>query len=78
MLKDPNPPIAPLRSATVLILLPPSEGKAARGDGPALDLPRLSFPALGSPREIVLNALTALCREPAARDVLGLSPGRGR
>ncbi|WP_344918429.1 peroxide stress protein YaaA [Streptosporangium oxazolinicum] len=60
----------------MLILLPPSEGKAARGDGPALDLPRLSFPALGSPREIVLDALTALCREPAARDVLGLSPGQ--
>ncbi|MEU4405572.1 peroxide stress protein YaaA [Streptosporangium sp. NPDC023963] len=60
----------------MLILLPPSEGKAARGDGPALDLPRLSFPALRSPRKKVLDALTALCRKPAARDVLGLSPGQ--
>ncbi|MER6827869.1 peroxide stress protein YaaA [Streptosporangium sp. NPDC000563] len=60
----------------MLILLPPSEGKAARGDGPALDLSRLSFPALGPPRELVLEALIALCRGPAARDVLGLSPGQ--
>lgn len=61
---------------TVLILLPPSEGKAAQGDGPALDLSRLSFPSLGTSRQLVLDALTALCEGPAAREVLGLSPGQ--
>lgn len=60
----------------VLILLPPSEGKAALGDGPALDLPRLSFPALAPSRRRVLDALIALCEGPAAREVLGLSPGQ--
>lgn len=62
----------------MLILLPPSEGKAARGDGPPLDLGVLGHPALTGTRERVLGALEALCAGPAddARRVLGLSPGQ--
>ena len=60
----------------MLIVLPPSEGKAALGDGPALDLPQLSFPSLKASREIVLDALDALCKGPEAQAVLGLSPGQ--
>jgi len=58
----------------VLILLPPSEGKAAPRRGKALDLDGLAFPGLGPTREQVLEALVALCsgdREVAAA-TLGL------
>ncbi|MCT9931121.1 peroxide stress protein YaaA [Planotetraspora sp. A-T 1434] len=57
----------------MLILLPPSEGKAARGTS---KLRRLSFPELASPREKVLDALVTLCRTDEARAVLGLSDGQ--
>lgn len=60
----------------MLILLPPSEGKAALGDGPALDLSRLAFGSLNASREAVLDALATLCEGPEAQAVLGLSPGR--
>jgi cytoplasmic iron level regulating protein YaaA (DUF328/UPF0246 family) len=62
----------------VLILLPPSEGKAPGGDGPPLDLPTLALPGLGSVRQRVLDALIRLCDGPeeVARTVLGLSPGQ--
>ncbi|MEU8269030.1 peroxide stress protein YaaA [Sphaerisporangium sp. NPDC049002] len=62
----------------MLILLPPSEGKATRGRGAALDLGSLSFPALTSAREKALDALTALVQGPEdeAVAVLGLSPGQ--
>lgn len=60
----------------VLILLPPSEGKSPLGEGPCLDLSRLSFPALDTSRHLVLDALTRLCEGPGARDILGLSPGQ--
>jgi uncharacterized protein len=62
----------------MLILLPPSEGKAADADGPPLDLDALSFAALTRTRSRVLRALETLCagREARARDVLGLSPGQ--
>jgi uncharacterized protein len=61
----------------MLILLPPSESKAADGDGPPLDVTGLSFPELTKTRERVLTALEKLCagREERARQVLGLSPG---
>ena len=61
----------------MLILLPPSESKAADGDGPPLDVAGLSFPVLTKTRERVLTALEKLCagREERARQVLGLSPG---
>ncbi|MEZ0076654.1 YaaA family protein [Planotetraspora sp. GP83] len=57
----------------MLILLPPSEGKAARGTS---RLRRLSFPELASPREKVLDALVTLCRTDEAQTVLGLSEGQ--
>jgi cytoplasmic iron level regulating protein YaaA (DUF328/UPF0246 family) len=61
----------------VLILLPPSEGKAAPSRGRPLDLGSLSFPVLHDARAEVLEALVALCTtaEPAkAAAVLGLGP----
>jgi uncharacterized protein len=61
----------------VLVLLPPSEGKAAAGSGPALDLGSLALPALTDARREVLGALVGLCSgdEAKAREVLGLSEG---
>ncbi|MFC3501697.1 peroxide stress protein YaaA [Micromonospora krabiensis] len=63
----------------MLILLPPSEGKADAGTGRRLDLSRLSLPELNPAREEVLTALVALCAGPdeaAARAALGLSEGQ--
>ncbi|MFF5208124.1 peroxide stress protein YaaA [Streptosporangium sp. NPDC000396] len=60
----------------MLILLPPSEGKAGLGNGPSLDLSRLSSPSLTPARETVLEALIALCDGPEAQAVLGLSQGQ--
>jgi cytoplasmic iron level regulating protein YaaA (DUF328/UPF0246 family) len=55
---------------TVLIVLPPSEGKAAGGDGPPLDLAALSFPELNRTRRLVLDALLTVCaRDDAAREL---------
>jgi hypothetical protein len=45
----------------VLILLPPSEGKAAARRGKPLDLASLSSPSLTEARERVLEALVGLC-----------------
>lgn len=45
----------------MLILLPPSEGKAAARRGKPLDLGTLDFPALTAPRERVVDALVELC-----------------
>ncbi len=60
----------------MLILLPPSEGKAPPSAGPALDLSALSFPELTPTRERVVAALVRLCAErpAAAAEVLGLGP----
>jgi cytoplasmic iron level regulating protein YaaA (DUF328/UPF0246 family) len=62
----------------VLILLPPSEGKAAAPRrGRPVDLERLSLPALTPVRERILDALAELCADPdpaRARAVLGLGP----
>jgi cytoplasmic iron level regulating protein YaaA (DUF328/UPF0246 family) len=59
----------------VLILLPPSEGKAPGGSGPPLDIDALSWPDLAPTRRRVLKALVAVSgRNPArARALLGLS-----
>ncbi|WP_162794786.1 YaaA family protein [Nonomuraea lactucae] len=57
----------------MLILLPPSEGKAAEGSGPPLG--ELSFPALDKPRRRVATALTRASRRRDALGVLGLTPG---
>ncbi|RHW24662.1 peroxide stress protein YaaA [Nocardioides immobilis] len=59
----------------MLILLPPSEGKAAPGRGRPLELKSLSLPSLTPARERVLDALVAMCRDQPdyAATVLGLS-----
>ena len=59
----------------MLVLLPPSEGKADGGDGPPLDLGALSFPALTPVRRTLLAALEkAATSDPdGLRTALGLS-----
>ncbi|WP_165986986.1 peroxide stress protein YaaA [Streptomyces sp. YIM 98790] len=59
----------------MLVLLPPSEGKAEPRGGAPLDLAALSLPGLTPAREAVLDELIALCSadQVKAREVLGLS-----
>ncbi|HEY9439242.1 MAG TPA: peroxide stress protein YaaA [Streptomyces sp.] len=61
----------------MLVLLPPSEGKAASGRGAPLKLEGLSLPGLSGARGAVLDELVELCAvdEEKARLVLGLSEG---
>ncbi|MEU6381357.1 peroxide stress protein YaaA [Streptomyces sp. NPDC046909] len=61
----------------MLVLLPPSEGKASSGRGAPLKLESLSLPGLTAAREAVLDELVELCAgdEEKAREVLGLSEG---
>ncbi|MGV9939361.1 peroxide stress protein YaaA [Streptomyces sp. NPDC003401] len=61
----------------MLVLLPPSEGKAAPGRGAPLKPESLSLPGLAGAREAVLDELVELCAgdEEKAREVLGLSEG---
>ncbi|MHB9862256.1 peroxide stress protein YaaA [Streptomyces sp. YIM S03343] len=61
----------------MLVLLPPSEGKAPSGQGAPLRLDRLSLPGLHDARQAVLSELVELCSgdEDKAREVLGLSDG---
>ena len=60
----------------MLILLPPSEGKAAAvRRGRPVDLAGLSHPELTPTREAVLDALTRASAEPGAARTLGLSAG---
>jgi cytoplasmic iron level regulating protein YaaA (DUF328/UPF0246 family) len=63
----------------VLVLLPPSEGKAAAGDGAPLDLEALSFPALFATRRRLVATVQRLARRQPGRlrSALGLS-GRQR
>ncbi len=60
----------------MLILLPPSEGKADPRRGKRLALEDLSFPDLTEARERSITALTDLCVHGAdrAQQVLGLGP----
>ncbi|HWH29124.1 MAG TPA: peroxide stress protein YaaA [Mycobacteriales bacterium] len=62
----------------MLVLLPPSEGKATGGHGPALALDQLSFPALTPVRARVVDAVQRAAREhpEALRQALGLSPAQ--
>jgi cytoplasmic iron level regulating protein YaaA (DUF328/UPF0246 family) len=59
----------------VLILLPPSEGKAPGGSGAPVDLASMSWPQLTSQRQRMLTALVTTCRRSPvkARALLGLS-----
>ncbi|WP_329458127.1 peroxide stress protein YaaA [Streptomyces sp. NBC_01497] len=61
----------------MLVLLPPSEGKAAPGRGAPLKPQALSLPDLAPARAAVLDELVELCAadEDKAREVLGLSEG---
>ncbi|MFG2328317.1 peroxide stress protein YaaA [Streptomyces sp. NPDC048604] len=61
----------------MLVLLPPSEGKAASGRGAPLKPESLSLPGLAQARAAVLDELVELCvaDEEKAREVLGLSEG---
>ncbi|MER8182739.1 peroxide stress protein YaaA [Kitasatospora sp. NPDC094015] len=61
----------------MLVLLPPSEGKAASVVGAPVELGSLSLPELTGARAAVLDALVELCSgdRERAREVLGLSPG---
>ncbi|GAA3370898.1 peroxide stress protein YaaA [Streptomyces sannanensis] len=61
----------------MLVLLPPSEGKAAPGGGAPLKPESLSLPGLAEARAAVLDELIELCAadEDKAREVLGLSEG---
>ena len=58
----------------MLVLLPPSESKHGRSRGAALDLDRLSFPALTTTRGAVLDALAVVSARPDAAALLGVSP----
>ncbi|MGI9196755.1 MAG: YaaA family protein [Candidatus Nanopelagicales bacterium] len=59
----------------MLILLPPSEGKAAPSKGRPLRMSTLAFSTLSPTREAIAAALMRLCDGPAAtaRTVLGIS-----
>ncbi|MGW0333100.1 peroxide stress protein YaaA [Streptomyces sp. NPDC003011] len=61
----------------MLVLLPPSEGKASSGRGAPLKLESLSLPGLTEARAAVLDELVELCAadEDKSREVLGLSEG---
>lgn len=66
----------------MLLLLPPSEGKAAPVSGEPVDLAGLVLPALAPARRRVLRRLIAMCARTSARSVtaslaaLGLTAGQ--
>ncbi|WJZ02980.1 YaaA family protein [Corynebacterium freiburgense] len=57
----------------MLIILPPSETKAAGGSGPSLSLAQLSFPSLNPIRETLISKLESLDIEQAM-GILKLGP----
>ncbi len=59
----------------MLVLLPPSEGKAVGADGPPLDVSTLSFPSLTRTRKKLLADLVRLAKQErsALQKALGLS-----
>ncbi len=64
-------------AACVLILLPPSESKAARSRGTTLRPETLSAPGLAPQRRRVAAALAEVSARPDAAEVLGVSPSLG-
>ena len=61
----------------VLVLLPPSEGKASRRRGTPVDLGTLSFPELNEPRLRVLHALADTSSAAEAATTLGVGASLG-
>lgn len=59
----------------MLILVPPSEGKASGRRGWPLDLDRLSFPELTPTRRKVIEELISVSAQPDALDVLDAPKG---
>lgn len=59
----------------MLVLLPPSEGKAVGSRGAPLDLDRLSFPELSGTRGAVIDALVAASARQDALDLLHAPKG---
>ena len=57
---------------SVLILLPPSEGKTAHAEGAPFDIDDLSFPELSGERRLVLDALADVSARDDALDLLGV------
>jgi len=51
----------------MLILLPPSEGKASPARGPRLAVSKLSFPELSPTRKAVIEALVRMCEGSATK-----------
>ncbi|WP_227589876.1 YaaA family protein [Demequina pelophila] len=62
----------PTTLATVLILLPPSEGKTAPAAGDPVDLAGLSHPGLEEPRRRVADALATVSGQRNAMEALGV------
>lgn len=61
----------------VYVLLPPSERKQLGGNGPVLDLNRLSFPTLHPIRSHLVTAVRLLAADlPASRAALKVSPNQ--
>ena len=62
------------QNGAVLILLPPSEGKAASGRGRPIDLGSLSFPELTEARREIAGMLAEVSAAHEAPRLLGVSP----
>lgn len=58
----------------MLILVPPSEGKATRRRGSAMSLDDLSHPELNPARRELIDALAETSSRPNACELLGVSP----
>lgn len=59
----------------MIVLLPPSETKHTGGDGPALRLDALTYPALTPLRSALVGELVTLAADrPSCRAALGISP----
>lgn len=57
---------------SVLILLPPSEGKTAHAEGAPFEIEELSFPEFSAERRLVLDALAEVSAREDAMDLLGV------
>src|SRR5690606_11856419 len=67
-----KPPSISDKLKSVLILLPPSEGKTAHTEGSPFDFADLSFPELEQERRQVLDALAEVSAREDAMSVLGV------